>query len=111
MPANNGLGVCVQCGCERAANAPGLNLCQPCAAAAEQVPEGVLLSIDIRFRCPFCAKKSAVDLGSQGGRVKCPRCQQAFRVPVVDTGFPAEPSDLLTEPEIEMLMTAAPGAG
>lgn len=103
---------CSQCGRELSEGSDGrAGGCIDCGGGAAAPPEGVLLSVDIRFRCPLCAKKLAVEAHHEGARASCPRCHKVIRIPrpVRGPGAGGEvPANLLTESELKVLLTAVP---
>jgi hypothetical protein len=105
-------GRCERCGGELAVGADGREGgCVHCGEGVDIPPEGVLLSVDIRFRCPCCAKKIAVEARHEGARAACPRCNAALRIPRFERGAGAgadTPANLLTESEIEVLLGTGP---
>jgi len=44
-------------------------------------PVGQLLSIDVRFLCPYCGKRLATDSSRAGARAECPECKHEILVP------------------------------
>lgn len=57
--------------------------------------------VDIRFLCPACNAKLAVDDAVAGYEVDCPECRRRIRIPKVVQ--PGESGQVLSQDEIDFL--------
>lgn len=80
--------------------------------SAEGAYPNDVLSIDLRFACPACGQRLAVDVLAAGRTVRCTRCAATVRVPALDAppspSLPPAPrpgtgSAVLTDEEIAFL--------
>ena len=83
-------------------------------------PVGELLSIDVRFLCPCCGKRLAIDASRAGAKAECPECKHEITVPLppqmihmpmlaaeeeLPSGMPGKiPATVLTDEEIAFFL-------
>ncbi len=82
-------------------------------------PVGKVLSLDLRFRCPSCEKKLAVDAVYAGAPLTCPQCDEQIAVPHLQPDLlpaipsanrtevaapPGQPASVLSEDEVAFLL-------